>query len=174
VFEWVARDATTRIGIDSFQRRWHYSETQLLSPLPQWHGHPFCRSIHCSGVGRSHHRFQNPEDSNAPKLDGSVELTFNTDLPAIAPGLEWSLLIQVTAANVPASRGTKCAKSPSAVASFIGGAEWVRVEHNRIGHISNGGIAVSRNVTAYPSPPSHDTLNWQSQLPMHLTRSKCV
>ena len=94
--------------------------------------------------------------------------------PCHAPGLEWSLLIQVTAANVPASRGTKCAKSPSAVASFIGGAEWVRVEHNRIGHISNGGIAVSQNVTAYPSPPSHDTLNWQSQLPMHLTRSKCV
>jgi hypothetical protein len=32
----------------------------------------------------------------------------------------------------------------------------VTIERNKIGHTSNGGIAVLQNVTAYPSPPSHD------------------
>lgn len=99
---------------------------------------------------------QDPPDSNSPVLDGSVELTFDRDLPVIAPGFG-----MVFANTNDRGAGSSIDENEVREISFgrgiyIAGAKGVTVEHNKIGHTSNGGIAVSQNVTAYPSAPSHD------------------
>ena len=99
---------------------------------------------------------QDPADSSSPTLNGSVELTFDRDLPTIAGGFG------MVFANA-ADRGAGSSIEDNEVREisfgrgvFIAGVKGVTVERNRIGHTSNGGIAVSQNVTAYPSAPSHD------------------
>ena len=99
---------------------------------------------------------QDPPDSNSPMLNGSVELTFDQDLPVIASGFGMAF------ANASdRGAGSSIERNEAREISFgrgvyVAGAKQVTVEHNKIGHTSNGGIAVSQNVTAYPSPPSHD------------------
>jgi hypothetical protein len=99
---------------------------------------------------------QDPPYSNTPDLNGKVDLIFDRDLPALASGSG------MVFAN-PSDRGAGSSIEGNEVREisfgrgvFIAGAEKVTVEYNKIGHTSNGGIVVSQNVTAYPSPPSHD------------------
>jgi hypothetical protein len=99
---------------------------------------------------------QDPPDSNSPTLDGSVELTFDQDLPAIATGFGMAFANANDRGAGSSIEGNEAQEISFGRGVYIAGAKEVRVEHNRIGHTSNGGIAVSQNVTAYPSPPSHD------------------
>lgn len=99
---------------------------------------------------------QSPADSNTPTLNGTVELTFDRDLPTIAAGYG------MVFANAP-DRGAGSSIEGNEVQEisfgrgvYIAGAEGVTVEHNTIGHTSNAGIGVFQNVTAYPCPPSHN------------------
>ncbi len=99
---------------------------------------------------------QEPPDSGSPTLDGSVELTFNRDLPVIGPGFGMAFADASDRGAGSSIEGNEVREISFGRGVYIAGAEGVTVEHNRIGHTSNGGIAVSQNVTAYPSPPSHD------------------
>ena len=99
---------------------------------------------------------QDPSDSNSPTLDGSVELTFDRDLPVIAPGFGMAFANASDRGAGSSIEGNEVREISFGRGVYIAGAEGVTVEHNKIGHTSNGGIAVSQNVTAYPSPPSHD------------------
>ena len=99
---------------------------------------------------------QNPPDSNSPALDGSVELTFDRNLPAITPGFGMVFADANDRGAGSSIEGNEVREISFGRGVFIAGAEGVTVEHNKIGHTSNAGIAVSQNVTAYPSPPSHN------------------
>jgi hypothetical protein len=99
---------------------------------------------------------QSPPDSNSPMLDGTVELSFDRDLPAIAPGFGMVFANASDRGAGSSIEGNEVREISFGRGVFIAGADEVRVEHNKIGHTSNAGIAVSQNVTAYPSPPSHD------------------
>jgi len=99
---------------------------------------------------------QDPPDSNSPTLDGSVELTFDRDLPVIAPGFEMAFANASDRGAGSSIEWNEAREISFGRGVFVAGAEAVTVEHNKISHTSNGGIAVSQNVTAYPSPPSHD------------------
>jgi hypothetical protein len=99
---------------------------------------------------------QNPPDSNSPALNGSVELTFDRNIPVVDPGYGMVFGNANDRGAGSSIEGNEVREISFGRGVFIAGAEGVKVEHNRIGHTSNGGIAVSQNVTAYPSPPSHD------------------
>ena len=99
---------------------------------------------------------QDPADSNSPTLDGSVELTFDRDLPPIASGFGMTFANASDRGAGSSIEGNEVREISFGRGVYIAGAEGVTVEHNKIGQTSNGGIAVSQNVTAYPSPPSHD------------------
>ena len=99
---------------------------------------------------------QSPADSNSPTLNGTVELTFDRDLPTVADSYG------MVFANAP-DRGAGSTIEENEVQEisfgrgvYIAGAEGVTVDHNTIGHTSNAGIGVFQNVTAYPGPPSHN------------------
>ena len=99
---------------------------------------------------------QNPPDSNSPTLNGTVDLSFDRDLPAVAAGYGMAF------AN-PNDRGEGSSIEENEVREisfgrgiYIAGAEGVSVERNRIGQTSNAGIGVFQNVTSYPGPPAHD------------------
>jgi len=99
---------------------------------------------------------QDPADSNSPTLDGSVQLTFDRDLPAIALNFGMVFADPMDRGAGSSIEGNEVREISFGRGVYIAGAEGVRVERNKIGHTSNAGIAVSQNVTAYPSPPSHD------------------
>jgi len=99
---------------------------------------------------------QQPPDSNSPILNGSVELTFDRDLSALAPGFGMVFARPDDRGAGSSIEGNEVQEISFGRGVFITGAEGVTVQHNQIGHTSNGGIAVSQNVTAYPSPPSRD------------------
>ena len=101
---------------------------------------------------------QFPPDSNSPVFDGSVTLTFDRDLPTLAPGFGMAF------AN-PDERGTGSSIEDSVVAEvpfgrgiWIAGSDDVTVARNRIGHTSNGGIVVAQDTTFYPVPPASDII----------------
>ena len=99
---------------------------------------------------------QDPPDSNSPTLDGSVELTFDQDLPTIAAGFGMAFANASDRGAGSSIEGNEVREISFGRGVYVAGAKGVTVEHNTIGHTSNGGIAVSQNVTAFPSPPSHD------------------
>jgi hypothetical protein len=99
---------------------------------------------------------QNPPDSDAPVLNGSVELTFARDLPAIAPGFGMAFADASDRGAGSSIEDNEVREISFGRGVYIAGAEGVTVEHNTIGHTSNAGIAVFQNTAAYPSPPSHD------------------
>jgi hypothetical protein len=100
---------------------------------------------------------QNPADSNSPTLNGSVEITFDRDLPAtVAPGFGMAFANAVDRGAGSSIECNEAREISFGRGVFIAGAEGVTVEGNKIGRTSNAGIAVSQNVTAYPSPPSHN------------------
>ncbi|MBV8216096.1 MAG: right-handed parallel beta-helix repeat-containing protein [Verrucomicrobia bacterium] len=101
---------------------------------------------------------QNPPDSTPPVFDGTVTITFDQDLPALAQGSE-----MVSAG--PDSRGAGSSIENNVVGEvpfgrgiWVGGAEGVKIESNSIGHTSNGAIEVFEDTStkAYPVPPAHD------------------
>ena len=99
---------------------------------------------------------QYPADSESPVLDGTVELTFDRDLPLLVPGFGMAFAIANDRGAGSSIERNEIREISFGRGVYIAGAEGVTIEHNKIGHTSNGGIAVSQNVTAYPSPPSHD------------------
>jgi len=99
---------------------------------------------------------RDPPDSNSQTLDGSVELTFDQDLPMIAPGFGLAFAHASDRGAGSSIEGSEAQEISFGRGVYIAGAKEVKVEHNKIAYTSNGGIAVSQNVTAYPSPPSDD------------------
>jgi len=101
---------------------------------------------------------QTPADTAPPVFNGQVTLTFDRDLPTLLPGAG------MTAAD-PAARGAGSSIEDNLVAEipfgrgiWLAGVDGVDVERNRVGHTSNGGIAVTQSTIHYPTPASHDIL----------------
>jgi hypothetical protein len=99
---------------------------------------------------------QTPADTTPPVFNGQVTLTFDRDLPTLDAGTGMG------AADGPA-RGAGSSIEDNVVEGvpfgrgvWIGGADGVSVARNRIGHTSNGGIAVTSSTINFPTPPSHD------------------
>jgi Right handed beta helix region len=99
---------------------------------------------------------QTPPDSNTPVFNGQVSLTFDRDLPALAPGFGMALAD-------PNARGAGSSIEDNVVEDivfgrgvWIAGAVGVNVARNEIGHTSNGGIVVAQDTTFYPTPAAHD------------------
>jgi hypothetical protein len=99
---------------------------------------------------------QTPADTTPPVFNGQVTLTFDRDLPTLDAGTGMG------AADGPA-RGAGSSIEDNVVEEvpfgrgvWIGGADGVSVARNRIGHTSNGGIAVTSSTINFPTPPSHD------------------
>jgi hypothetical protein len=99
---------------------------------------------------------QTPADTTPPVFNGPVTLTFDRDLPTLAAGAGMavadaaargagSTIEDNVVANVPFGRGV-----------WIGGAQGVTIARNRIGHTSNGGVAVTDSTINFPTPPAHD------------------
>ena len=107
---------------------------------------------------------QAPADTTPPVFNGQVTLTFDRDLPTLAAG------VGIGAADGPA-RGAGSSIEDNVVeevpfgrGAWIGGADGVRVARNRIGHTSNGGIAVTSSTINFPTPPSHDIVIRDNEL----------
>jgi hypothetical protein len=99
---------------------------------------------------------QTPPDSNAPVFDGQVSLTFDRDLPALAPGFGMAVAD-------PSARGAGSSIEGNVVKDivfgrgvWVAGVQDVAIERNDIGHTSNGGIVVAQDTTYYPTPPAHE------------------
>ena len=100
---------------------------------------------------------QNPPDSATPAANGSVQLTFDQNLPGtLANG--WGMCFAGDSA-----RGGGSSIEQNVVAEtvfgrgiWIGGAAGVTVQGNNIGNTSNGGIVVFQSTKSFPGPPAHD------------------
>jgi hypothetical protein len=99
---------------------------------------------------------QTPPDTTPPVFNGQVMLTFDRDLPMLAAGTG-------IAAADPAARGAGSSIEDNLVREipfgrgiWLSGVDGVSVMRNRVGHTSNGGIAVTQSTIHYPTPASHD------------------
>jgi hypothetical protein len=99
---------------------------------------------------------QNPPDSSSPTLNGTVDLTFDRDLPTIAAGYGMAFANADDRGAGSSIEGNEVREISFGRGVYIAGAEGVSVEHNRIGRTSNAGIGIFQNVTSYPGPPAHD------------------
>lgn len=99
---------------------------------------------------------QSPPDSNTPTFNGVVELTLDRDLPALAPGFGMAFADRDARGDGSSIEDNVVAEVPFGRGIWIAGAEGVKVARNRVGHSSNGGIAVAQNTTFYPVPPARD------------------
>jgi len=101
---------------------------------------------------------QTPPDSTAPVFNGPVSLTFDRDLPALAPGFGMALV-------GPSARGAGSSIEDNMVKDivfgrgvWIAGVNGAAVEGNHIGRTSSGGIVVAQDTTFYPTPAAHDII----------------
>ena len=101
---------------------------------------------------------QTPPDSSAPVFNGAASLTFDRDLPALAPGFGMALA-------GPGARGAGSSIEDNMVKDivfgrgvWIAGVDGAAVERNDISHTSSGGIVVAQDTTFYPTPPAHDII----------------
>src|SRR5258708_4778750 len=99
---------------------------------------------------------QTPPDSDTPVFNGQVSLTFDRDLPALAPGFGMAVAD-------PSARGAGSSIEGNVVKDivfgrgvWVAGVQDVAIERNDIGHTSNRGIAVAQDPTYYPTPPAHE------------------
>lgn len=99
---------------------------------------------------------QDPPDSDAPTLNGEVDLTLDRDLPSLGAGTGIVF-------GTPDSRGAGSRIEDNTVEDvllgrgiWVSGAQGVTVQRNSVGHTSNGGIIVSHDTAAYPAPPARD------------------
>jgi hypothetical protein len=101
---------------------------------------------------------QVPPDAGSALCPGTVELSFDRDLPSLPAGTG-------LAYGERDARGAGSSIEDNVIDDilfgrgvWIGGAEGVTVTRNTIGHTSNGGIAVAQDTLYYPLPPAHDIL----------------
>ena len=99
---------------------------------------------------------QTPPETSPPVFNGEVVLTFTSDLPTLAPGTGMAVADA-------AARGAGSSIEDNEVRDivfgrgvWIAGADGVSVARNRVGHTSNGGIAVTQSTIHYPTPAAHD------------------
>jgi len=98
---------------------------------------------------------QTPAETTPAVFNGQVTLTFDRDLPMLASGAGMS-------AADPAARGAgssiednRVGEIPFGRGIWLAGVDGVNVARNRVGHTSNGGIAVTQSTIHYPTPASH-------------------
>ncbi|WP_263357029.1 hypothetical protein [Acidicapsa ligni] len=102
---------------------------------------------------------QSPAGSSSPTLNGTVDLTFDRDLPTtIAAGYGMVFAKAEDRGAGSSIEGNEVKEISFGRGVYIAGAEGVSVERNRIEHSSNAGIGVFQNVTSYPGPPAHDIM----------------
>jgi hypothetical protein len=101
---------------------------------------------------------QDPPDSLSLPIGGSVDLSFDRDLPALGPDFGMTL------ANPP-QRGAGSSIEDNVIEEvpfgrgiWIAGAEGITIERNEIGRTSNGGIVVSQDTKGWAGPPAHDII----------------
>jgi hypothetical protein len=99
---------------------------------------------------------QTPPETTPPVFNGQVVLTFASDLPTLAPGAGMAVADA-------AARGAGSSIEDNEVRDivfgrgiWVSGADGVEVARNRVGHTSNGGIAVTQSTIHYPTPAVHD------------------
>src|SRR5579872_365606 len=104
---------------------------------------------------------QNPPDGPGPSFNEQVNLTFDRNLPALAPGT-------IMAFGSPANRGQGSTIEDNLVEDTYGGrgvwlsgAQGVTIQRNVLRRTSNAGIAISSSTESVvdpgdASPPSHD------------------
>jgi hypothetical protein len=100
---------------------------------------------------------QNPPDSPTPAANGSVQLTFDQNLPAaLANG--WGMCFAGDSARGGGStvENNSVPETVFGRGIWIGGAAGVTVQGNQIGNTSNGGIVVFQSTKSFPGPPAHD------------------
>jgi hypothetical protein len=107
---------------------------------------------------------QNPPDSATPLFNGSVELAFDRDLPAMTPGFGMTFADRNARGAGSSIEDNEISEILFGRGIWIGGAEGVEIEHNRIGHTSNGGIVVAQGTTVFPGPPAHDIVIQSNRL----------
>jgi hypothetical protein len=99
---------------------------------------------------------QTPADTMPPVFNGPVTLTFDRDLPTLAPGAGMTDADGLARGGGSSIEDNVVREVPFGRGIWIGGAEGVSVARNRIGQTSNGGIAVTDSTINFPTPPSHD------------------
>jgi hypothetical protein len=99
---------------------------------------------------------QSPADTTPPVFNGQVTLTFDRDLPKLAPGTGMAVADSPARGAGSSIEDNVVEEVPFGRGVWIGGADGVSVAGNRIGNTSNGGIAVTSATINFPTPPSHD------------------
>jgi hypothetical protein len=99
---------------------------------------------------------QTPADTTPPVFNGPVTLTFDRDLPTLAPGAGMTDADGLARGAGSSIEDNVVAEVPFGRGIWIGGADGVNIARNRIGHTSNGGIAVTDSTINFPTPASHD------------------
>jgi hypothetical protein len=91
-------------------------------------------------------------------FNGQVDLTFDQDVPTVAPGFGMALAD-------PSARGAGSSIEDSVVEDivfgrgvWVAGTVGVTIERNEIGRTSSGGIVVAQDTTFYPTPAAHDII----------------
>jgi hypothetical protein len=102
--------------------------------------------------------FQDPPDSNLPVFGGTVTLTLDQPLPALAAGSGMIF-------SSPSQRGAGSSIENNRVENilfgrgiWVGGSEGITIKDNNVGRTSNGGIVVYQGIVPYPVPPAHDII----------------
>ena len=101
---------------------------------------------------------QNPPDSNPPVFGGTVTLTFDKELPALARGSGMSFATPAQRGFGSSMENNRVGEVPFGRGIWIAGSKGVTITDNHIGSTSNGGIVVYEDNKSYPTPPSHDIL----------------
>ena len=99
---------------------------------------------------------QDPPDSSSPVFAGTVTLTFDQPLPALAPGSGMAFASPDQRGAGSSIENNRVAEIPFGRGIWIGGAEGIKIKDNKVVHTSNGGIVVYEGVKSYPTPPAHD------------------
>ena len=99
---------------------------------------------------------QEPPDPIRPEFGGTVTLTFDRALPALARGTGMSFATPGQRGLGSSIEDNHVGEVPFGRGIWIGGSEGITIQDNHVGSTSNGGIAVYEGVKSYPTPPAHD------------------
>jgi hypothetical protein len=99
---------------------------------------------------------QTPPQTTPPVFNGQVVLTFASDLPTLAPGASMAVADAAARGAGSSIEDNEVGEIVFGRGIWVAGADGVNVARNRVGHTSNGGIAVTQATIHYPTPAAHD------------------
>jgi parallel beta-helix repeat protein len=99
---------------------------------------------------------QDPPDSDSPVFDGTVTLTFDQPLPALAAGSGMAFASPSRRGEGSSIENNRAEEILFGRGIWIGGSEGITIKGNYVGRTSDGGIVVYQGIMSYPVPPAHD------------------